>query len=339
MIIVAPFFYTTPLCILLKKLSHKPLFSVLLLFLYLFCALGVAQAADPIILGTQNNISAVKRFPAEQLEIFSNPRVSKRISARSALILHEQSGRVLFAKNPDAPRQPASTIKILTGMIAMRSLAGNEQVPVSREAAGRPSSKMYLDPQKLYRAEELINAVLLASANDASVALAEMLAGSESRFAEIMTLQAEIWGATTTNCKNATGLTAKGQTSSARDLAILFQEAMSNSDFAATMKKRSMKTEAGNTLYNHNKALWQINGTQGGKTGYTYAARQTYVGKFKRGSDSIIISIMGSETMWQDLKYLVRYGFGQNCYLPAQHQATPDQPEVELVAQHSHPAF
>ena len=62
-------------------------------------------------------------------------------------------------------------------------------------------------------------------------------------------------------------------------------------------------------MRNHNKALWQVEGTQGGKTGYTNAARQTYVGKFKRGSDEIIIAIMGSERMWTDVKKLVEYGF------------------------------
>lgn len=277
---------------------------------------AAAQNDAPVVLGTPGNISKYKRYPLEKGEDATNRLVAKRISAKSAIIIDTSRGRTLFAKNPDQPRQPASTIKVLTGTIALKSLTGQEDVPISKKAAGRPSSKMYLDPKRSYSADDLISGVLLASANDASVALAELIAGSEEEFARQMTMQAELWGATNTVCKTATGLTAKGQTSTARDLALIFRSAMKNEEFSSRMKKRAMQTRDGDKFYNHNKALWQINGTQGGKTGYTNAARQTYVGKFKRGDSEIIVAIMGSETMWNDLKYLVGYGFKQFQYIP-----------------------
>lgn len=296
----------------------------------------MAQSIDNLpILGVQGNISQVKRFPLSLDEIASSPTVLKRISAKSAVIMQEDNGRLLFAKAPDNPRQPASTIKVLTGMIALRSMTGEESVPVSKEAASRPSSKMYLDTQKQYRADELISAVLLASSNDASVALAEMLAGTEEEFARFMTLQAEYWGATQTVCKTATGLTAEGQTSTARDLATIFREAMRVPEFAAKMNKRSMTTDEGKTLYNHNKALWQIPGTTGGKTGYTLKARQTYVGKFTRGESSIIVAVMGSETMWYDIKYLVNYGFKQYQYISPSPESIP--PAQDLLVTNDDP--
>lgn len=296
----------------------------------------MAQSADkPPILGFQGNISKVKRFPASLDEIQSTPAVAKRISARSAVIMEESNGRLLFAKAPDDPRQPASTIKVLTGMIALKSMTGDESVPVSKEAASRPSSKMYLDTAKQYRADELISAVLLASSNDASVALAEMLAGTEEEFAHYMTLQAEYWGTTQTVCKTATGLTAKGQTSTARDLAIIFREAMRIPEFAEKIKRRSMTTDEGRTLYNHNKALWQIPGTIGGKTGYTLKARQTYVGKFTRGESTIIVAVMGSETMWHDIKYLVNYGFKQYQYISPSPESIP--PAQDLLVTNDEP--
>ncbi len=172
-----------------------------------------------------------------------------------------------------------------------------------------PRSKVYLDTRKKYLATDLINAVLLASANDASVAIAEKIAGSEEKFAYMMTLRAKLWGAKRTVCKTASGLTAKGQHSTARDLANIFRHAMKNPEFAKRMKKRKVSTTYGKTLYNHNKALWRVKGTQGGKTGYTSAARQTYVGQFTRDGESIVVAIMGSETMWGDVKKLVDYGF------------------------------
>ena len=144
--------------------------------------------------------------------------------------------------------------------------------------------------------------------------LAEKIAGSETSFAKMMTLRAQLWGARHTVCKTATGLTAKGQKSTARDLALIFRHAMRDKEFADRMKKTRVKTTEGKLLHNHNKALWQVEGAEGGKTGYTNAARQTYVGKFKRGSDEIIVAIMGSERMWADLKNLVKYGFERQEY-------------------------
>lgn len=290
-----------------------------------------SSPAKIITLGKYNDISRVKRKVVNKtpsstnkttVTASSNPKkktvdkapvpansFNKLISAKSAIIIDARSGETLFAKAPDNPRQPASTIKILTGMIALKSLTGNEQVAVSSWAAGQPRSKVDLNPKKQYQAHDLINAVLLASANDASVALAEKIAGSESSFANLMTEKARQWGAQNTVCKTATGLTAKGQTSTARDLAVMFRHAMEEPAFAERMKQVKVKTTYGTLLRNHNKALWQVEGTQGGKTGFTNAARQTYVGKFKRGNCEIVVAVMGSETMWNDVKKLVQRGF------------------------------
>ena len=220
-----------------------------------------------------------------------------------------KTGQTIYAKSADTPRQPASTIKVLTGSIALKMLEENEKVGVSKKASGMPRSKIYLDTRKNYLATDLINAVLLSSANDASVAIAEKIAGDEKKFAYMMTLRAKLWGAKNTVCKTASGLTAKGQKSTARDLANIFRHAMQNSEFAQRMKKRKVLTKDGKTLYNHNKALWRVKGTLAGKTGYTAAARQTYVGQFTRDGESIVVAIMGSETMWSDVKKLVDYGF------------------------------
>lgn len=267
-------------------------------------------------LGAYRDISRVKKhvgFLADLSRRFS-PRL---ISAKSVIVIDSVSGKTLFSRSPDTPRQPASTIKVLTGMLAIDSLTNSAKVSVSNKAARQPRSKIYLDQRKTYRATDLINAVLLASANDASVALAEKIAGTEKNFARKMTGLAQRFGATNTVCKTASGLTAKGQKTTARDLAIIFRKAMQHKEFAGRMRHTKIKTADGTTLRNHNKALWQIDGTLGGKTGYTNAARQTYVGKFKRGNDEIIVAIMGSETMWGDLKRLVSYGFARKKQLAA----------------------
>jgi len=86
---------------------------------------------------------------------------------------------------------------------------------------------------------------------------------------------------------------------------------MQNEEFAARVGQIKTKTKEGITLRNHNKALWSIVGAEGGKTGYTRAAQQTYVGQFKRDDDTILVAIMGSNTMWNDIRRLVDYGFAK----------------------------
>lgn len=279
---------------------------------------STSAAGTVVTLGTYGDFSAMKKQGLDYALSSAKKKIDRYLSARSAIIIDGHSEATLFARNPDTPRQPASTIKVLTAMIALKSLDSNETIPVSRKAARQPSSKMYLDQRKQYNADDLINAVLLSSANDASVALAEKIGGSEKIFAKMMTLSAKLWGASQTVCKTATGLTAKGQQSTSRDLAMIFNHAMKDADFAARMKLRKAQTTEGKFLRNHNKALWRVPGTEGGKTGYTNAARQTYVGKFKRGDDEIVIAILGSERMWNDVEHLVEYGFRKKQYLTAQ---------------------
>jgi D-alanyl-D-alanine carboxypeptidase (penicillin-binding protein 5/6) len=84
---------------------------------------------------------------------------------------------------------------------------------------------------------------------------------------------------------------------------------MKNPEFARRVAQINARTHSGKLLRNHNKALWKLKGAVGGKTGFTRAARKTYVGKFVRGSHHLIVALMGSEKMWRDIRYLVEYGF------------------------------
>ena len=254
-------------------------------------------------------------------DALSEEELRRRLSSRCVILMDGLTGQVIYEQSSDLPAQPASTIKVLTGLIAIQSLRDQDLVPVSRRAANMPRSKVYLQRSKSYHADDLINAVLLSSANDASVALAEKIAGSEKVFSKLMTHKARAWGATNTVCKTATGLTARGQQTTARDLAILFNRAMDNDEFAMRVGQSKVKTGFGKVLRNHNKALWEIDGTEGGKTGYTKAARQTYVGKFKRGDDEMLLALLGSETMWDDIKTLVSYGFEAMAASDQEHSA------------------
>jgi len=268
---------------------------------------------------TQENVTThaiINRSPdskkrPSRVAAISNSTFRHNLSAHSAIIIDARTGEEIYSHNPDRPSQPASTIKVLTSLIAIDYLKNNSLVPVSGRAANMPRSKIYLKQGKSYYADDLINAALLASANDASVALAEKIAGSESGFAKLMTKKAKDLGANNTICKTASGLTAKGQQTTARDLAQIFRKAMEHREFAHRMKLIKTKTSYGKILRSHNKALWQISGAQGGKTGYTWAAKQTYVGKFSRNGEEILVAILGSRNMWNDIAKLVNYGFSR----------------------------
>ena len=258
-------------------------------------------------------VEEVKRKVAEPLNVATEAptELQGKLTCRSAYIMDAKTGRVLYDRSADRPGQPASTIKIITGLIAVESFSGKEMVRTSAYAANMPASKVYLKKGDSYQATDLINAVLLASANDASVALAEKVAGSEQAFARLMTKKAEALGAQNTICKSANGLTKEGQQTTARDLATVFNRAMHNPEFAERMAIAETRTSDGKILRSHNKALWTLDGAVGGKTGYTVAAGKTYVGKFQRGGQSIIVSLMGSASMWDDIATLVEHGFAK----------------------------
>ncbi len=252
-----------------------------------------------------------KQTPCVPSLLEKTEALAQRITARSAMIMDATTGETIYAQAPDFPAQPASTIKVLTGVISLDALRKNELVEVSQRAAMMPKSKVYLNAGKKYPANDLINAVLLASANDASVALAEKIGGSEEGFAKLMTAKAKSFGATNTVCKTANGLTATGQYTTAHDLAKIFNNAMRNNEFASRMAVTKVENTDGKIIRSHNRALWQVDGAEGGKTGYTEVARKTYVGKFKRDNNEIVVALMGSENMWGDLKKLVEYGFAK----------------------------
>lgn len=317
------------------KILHRLSIFVAIFFSCIMAMPGVIEAGPssaktttaqtPLpVLGTFGDYTSAKKIDVEYALAQAQRQMLNQLSARSAIVIDAASDNALFARNPDTPRQPASTIKVLTGMIALKSLDTLDAVAVSPKAARQPRSKIYLDHRRQYPAGDLIKAVLLASANDASVALAEKIAGSEQLFAQMMTLRAKLWGAQSTICKTASGLTAKGQHSTSRDLAVIFKHAMADSEFAAIMQRSKDHTSEGKLLRNHNRALWRIEGSLGGKTGYTNAARQTYVGKFKRGKSEIIVAIMGSEHMWKDLAHLVEYGFQKHHAITVRQQKRED---------------
>jgi serine-type D-Ala-D-Ala carboxypeptidase (penicillin-binding protein 5/6) len=245
----------------------------------------------------------------------------EELTARAAVLMDASTGRILYQKEPDLRLPPASTTKILTAILTLESGRKlSESLTVSKEATRVPASKLYLRPGQLLSIDELLYGIMLASANDASVVLAEGIAGSIERFSELMTKKAHDIGATNSHFTNPHGLTAPDHYSTARDLAILFRYAMKNSTFreivqtkfssvstTAVVRKKVVPRRI--SVRNHNRLLWGFDGAIGGKTGYTHAAQKCFVGAVQRNGATLIVAILGARDQWGDTKRLLEYGF------------------------------
>lgn len=230
------------------------------------------------------------------------------VTARSFVIMDAKTGRLLLAHNPQLMLPPASTLKVMTAMYVLERLKLDDQVVISPYAAAAPSSKINVKPGEVYTVRELLYALLLSSANDGARALAEKACGSEEEFARKLTQEVRRWGAYRTLVANANGLPADHY-STAEDLAILFRRAMQNPEFAKIISTKTYQIQGDRELRNHDRFLFTTPLARGGKTGYTRASKNTYVGMFQNGDQAIIISMMGSSKKWADLRALIEKGF------------------------------
>lgn len=233
------------------------------------------------------------------------------VSARSFVIMDAKTGKILLSFHPHHFWPPASTLKVMTAMMVREHLKLDDKVRVSRYAASAPPSKIGIKPGEIYTVKDLLYGLLLNSGNDAARALAERVSGSESAFAQQLTRQVRQWGAYRTRAATANGLPADNQYSTAEDLARMFRRAMQDPELAKIMETKYYTIEGKKELRNHNRFLFTTPLAVAGKTGYTRAARHTYVGMFKNGEHEIIVAVMGSSNKkkWADLRSLIETGF------------------------------
>jgi serine-type D-Ala-D-Ala carboxypeptidase (penicillin-binding protein 5/6) len=245
----------------------------------------------------------------------------EELTARAAILVDAASGKVMYQREPDLRLPPASTTKVVTAILTLESGRKlNEMLTVSKAATRVPASKLYLRPGQQLTIEDLLYGIMLSSANDASMVLAEGLGGSVEHFAEVMTKKAREIGATNSHFTNPHGLTAPDHYSTARDLVTIFQYAMKNPIFRTIVQTKISSVRSSTvvrkkvvprriSVRNHNRLLWNFDGAIGGKTGYTQAAQKCFVGAVKRNGATLLIAILGSRNLWGDTRQLLEYGF------------------------------
>ena len=242
-------------------------------------------------------------------------------SASSAILMDVDSGRVLYEQNADAKMLIASTTKIMTALVALEQGELDEIVTVSREAAWTEGSSMYLKEGEELTLETLLYGLLLCSGNDAAVAIAEHIAGSEAGFARLMNEKAEELGMTGSSFANPNGLDDELHYSTARDMARLACAAVENETLVRIASTKSV-TIGGRTMSNHNKLLNLVEGCIGLKTGYTQAAGRTLVSCAERAGQRLVAVTLQDGNDWADHEALLEYGFSA---YPACRAAVPGQ--------------
>jgi D-alanyl-D-alanine carboxypeptidase (penicillin-binding protein 5/6) len=232
------------------------------------------------------------------------------ISARSALVVDGQ-GKILYERNANKRLPNASTTKILTALVVIDNAALEDVVTVSHSAQKAPPSRLGFGVGERFTVLELLYALLLESANDAAVALAEHVAGSQERFAALLNRKAKALGAQNTHFVTPSGLHMPNHDSTARDLAIIMRAAMQSPIFVAIAQTQTVDlvwpgNHAAHRIDNHNKLLASYGTPVLGKTGFTNPAGRCYVGATQ---DSMLTVVMlGSHNLWRDARRLFDWG-------------------------------
>ena len=239
------------------------------------------------------------------------------IKAVSAVVIDGETGKIFYAKNPDLKIPPASTLKLLTAMVVLDHVSPYEKVKISRNAASVLSSSPRLYPREVYTVKDLLYLMLMKSSNQAAVALAEKVAGSEKKFVVLMNKKAESLGLRNSYFATASGLPAPNQYTTPYEIALIFYEAMKYPLIRkiVSTKVKIITSLSGRTfvIKNTNKLLglkFSDAKILGGKTGYTRASRHCLVNAAEVNGRLIITSVMGSpsrDTLWKDTLKLIKF--------------------------------
>jgi len=234
------------------------------------------------------------------------------IRSRAALTIDASTGEILFSKNSNRRLPPASTTKLMTAIVAIENENLSKVVTISKKASHATPSRAGFKEGDQVTVEGLLYAALLESANDAAVAIAEAIAGSEPRFVPLMNEKALTMGARDTKFINATGLPGSGQYTTALDLSKIFGYALKFPKLREIMGSpvAIITTEAGKVFYlrNTDMLLWSDEKIIGGKTGYTLKAGHCFVCAAQGETRTILVAILGSpsrRSLWTDTERLI----------------------------------
>ena len=247
--------------------------------------------------------------------------VEMEISAKSAILVDFNTGKVLYSKNENEPLAMASMTKVMSMLLVMEkiddgSLKYDDIVEISTESSSMGGSQIFLNPGDKYKVIDLLKGVAMASANDAVVALAEKTYGSKEHFIEAMNKKAESLGLKNTHFVNVHGLDEEGHYSSAYDMSVMARELLKHEkilDFTRVYEEYLTKPDGSQIwLVNTNKLVRFYDGDDGLKTGFTQNAGYCLTATGKKNNLRLISVVMGEESIEKrssDTVKLLNYGF------------------------------
>jgi D-alanyl-D-alanine carboxypeptidase len=254
-----------------------------------------------------------------QLPVFGKPAdanisapLPQKINASGALLVDAASGRVLFSKNPTAQFPPASTTKLLTGLLVYERTHLNGNVVVEKSDTMVQPSSIPLKVGETVPVRTLVQSLLIGSDNDSAMALARFTSGSVPAFVALMNTRARELGCVNSVFKTPNGLPAPNQVTTARDLLKIFQAAMAIPELRRICQTPSLTltTAVGRqVLKNHNKLLGVYPGMGPAKTGWTRASEHTYAASATRDGRELQLILLHSTNKWADAELLFNYGF------------------------------
>ncbi|PDY48937.1 serine-type D-Ala-D-Ala carboxypeptidase DacF [Bacillus pseudomycoides] len=286
----------------------KRVFGILVCFMLLFSGVSVGFAQS-------------EKVQSEKTEVEKTPKLAEEAS--SAIVIEQDTGKVLFEKSPNEKLPPASMTKIMTMLLIMEQvekgkLKLEDKVRASEHAASMGGSQIFLEPGEEMTVNEMLKGIAIASGNDASVAVAEHIAGSEEGFVNMMNKKAKDLGLKNTHFQNPTGLPAKDHYSTAYDMSIMAKELMKY----PLIRKYTGKyedylrenTEKKFWLVNTNKLVRFYPGVDGVKTGFTTEAKYCLTASAEKNGMRVISVVMGAPTSKErnnQVTKLLDYAFGQ----------------------------
>ncbi len=230
------------------------------------------------------------------------------VSAHSAILYDPVSEKALFEKDADERRPMASTTKIMTAVCALDYGNPEDQVLIKREYTLVEGSSMYLKAGEVLSLNCLLHGLLLLSGNDAAKAIAGHLSGSDSAFAKLMNEKAQELSLNNTHFENPSGLDGENHYTSARDLARLAAYAMDMPEFREIASKKQYH-DGTRAMRNHNRLLWQYDGADGVKTGFTKRSGRCLVSSAERQGRRLVVATLNAPSDWSDHTQLLNYGF------------------------------
>lgn len=278
-------------------------------------------------------------------------------SAQSAIVIDADSGTVIYEKNSHDKLPPASITKIMTMLLAMEALDDGkikltDMISTSEYAASMGGSQIFLEPGEQMTVDDMLKGVAMASGNDASVALAEKIAGTEAEFVNMMNEKAKQLGMKDTRFANCNGLPAPDHYSSAHDIAIMSRELLKHEEITKYTGKYQdylrQSTQKPFWLVNTNKLVRFYTGADGLKTGYTSEAKFCLSATARRGDMRVIAVVMGepnTKTRNAEVSAMLDYSFAQYSNYPILKQGDAigklsiekgHVPELELRAKHNY---